>query len=268
MTPAVSFRARLRRALQIGVIGDTIDPVVVESMAALGFDFYTADLEHGLASDEACGDFIRTCALAGMHPIVRVPPAERARITRLLDAGAEGILAPGIEDHRQVVELGQTVRFPPAGRRGMSATYVSRHGFLSTDREFLMTQQARVAIIVQIENASALADISKMAAAGVADAMIVGERDLSISLGIPGETSHPRIREAQAQLRRAGRDSDVAVGALARTADDAAALADEKDLRIVFVPLSSILRSGGEAFVSAIRSRRLEPIDQRMRQRT
>lgn len=249
------------------MIGDTIDPVVVESVAALGFDFYTADLEHSLASEEACGTFIRVCELAGLHPLVRVPPAEQARIARLLDAGAEGILVPGVESHQQVVDLGQTVRFPPSGRRGMSATYVSRHGFIPTDMQFLTEQESRVAIIVQIENASALDDIANITGAGVADAVIVGERDLSISLGIPGDTRHVRIQEANAQTRDAARASNLAVGALARTPADAAALAGEDLVRIVFVPLSSILRMGGEPFVAAIRSQRAQSADEPTGQR-
>lgn len=254
MIGATSFNAALRNSLQIGVIGNSVDPVIVESTAAIGFDFYTADLEHGVASDEMCAVFVRTCQLAGMHPLVRVAPFERARIARLLDAGAEGVLVPGVENHQQVLEVGQTVRFPPRGKRGMSATFVSRHGFIPTDQHFLDEQQSRVSIIVQIENTSALDDIGNIVGTGIADAVIIGERDLSISLGVPGETTHPRIAEAHVRVRDAAKAANIAVCALARTPQQAAGLADA-GVRVVFVSLSSILMTGGGAFVAAIRPR-------------
>lgn len=77
-----TFRKRLRNEPTIGVVSAVVDSAVVESIAALGFDFYIADLEQqGPASDESCLLFLRTCQFAGIAPLIRAPLSETTNDT-------------------------------------------------------------------------------------------------------------------------------------------------------------------------------------------
>lgn len=247
-----SFAERCAERIQVGVIGTTADPIVVEILAALGFDYYVLDLEHGTANDESCATLVRACRLADIAPFVRVPPSESPRITRLLDAGATGLLVPGIEGPADLVELGLALRFPPDGRRGMSATFVSKHGLLATDEQFLLDNSATF-IVIQIENRSALEDLDAILDSGLGDAIMLGERDFSISLGIPGQTSHPLIASARDRIDTAGRSHDVLIGALARKPSDVARLMTNR-VATVLVSLTSLMQYGGEDFIGSVRS--------------
>src|SRR5438552_18759957 len=92
-------------------------PAIIEVLAAVDIQFVYIDGEHG------CFDWrdIETgCIAAELHdltPIARVPDASRATITRFLDRGVRGIIAPHIDslDHaRQVIDSAHSA--PPGSR--------------------------------------------------------------------------------------------------------------------------------------------------------
>lgn len=249
MTPA-SFRERVRAGTTVGVISTVVDPTVVETIGMLGFDFYVADVEHGTASDERCVEFIRACETVGLVPMVRVPLKEVSRMTRLLDAGAGGIVAPRIDSAGEATQLRSLVRFPPAGSRGMSAVRVSRHGLARTDGDFLRAQDDGVVIGIQIETATALVHLDEIATTDVADVLILGTRDLSISLGVAGSQDDPVIADARNSVRAVAGRSGQAFGSVVRTPEEAAALRAEHAPRMILVGLTTVLAHGGGRFVS------------------
>ena len=90
------------------------EPAVAEQLAREAFDAVTLDMQHGAVDFAGAMRSIASVALAGKPTIVRVPVGEFALASRLLDAGASGILAPMInsgEDARRFVEF---VKFPAA----------------------------------------------------------------------------------------------------------------------------------------------------------
>ena len=70
------------------------DPGAPAIFAAAGFDFVFIDMEHGNYSMETVADLIRGAKSAGIAPMIRVPHLETHFISRVLDAGAEGIMVP------------------------------------------------------------------------------------------------------------------------------------------------------------------------------
>src|SRR5947199_41497 len=101
-----SMTVRLVRSVEIARIARTA-----------GFDTLYVDLEHSSFSLETCGQICVAALEAGITPFVRVPANTPDYISRVLDAGALGVIAPHIrsaEDARAVIKA---AKFPPLGER-------------------------------------------------------------------------------------------------------------------------------------------------------
>src|SRR5579862_4848043 len=73
-------------------------PPIMEIAGACGIDAALIDLEHTTTSLESVQNLIVAAQLAKITPLVRPPSHERSTISRILDAGAEGIVFARIED--------------------------------------------------------------------------------------------------------------------------------------------------------------------------
>src|SRR5450755_145986 len=91
---------------------------IPRTFAAAGFDYVFIDLEHGSYNLETAQDMIKSSLGAGITPIVRVGELLYSLVARLLDAGAQGIILPRVEDPKILEEALSWMRFPPDGKRG------------------------------------------------------------------------------------------------------------------------------------------------------
>src|SRR5438876_11686527 len=72
------------------------EPAVAELLAREAYDAIALDMQHGAVDFAGASRAILSVALAGKPTIVRIPVGEFALASRLLDAGASGIIAPMI----------------------------------------------------------------------------------------------------------------------------------------------------------------------------
>src|SRR5947208_14465844 len=101
-----SMTVRLVRSVEIARIARTA-----------GFHTLYVDLEHSSFSLETCAQICMAALEAGITPFVRVPANTPDYISRVLDAGALGVIAPHIrsaEDARAVIKA---AKFPPLAER-------------------------------------------------------------------------------------------------------------------------------------------------------
>src|SRR2546422_8880385 len=88
---ALGMALRQARTVEIGRV-----------LAACGFDFAFVDMEHNTMSIDTAAQIAVACHDAGVTPLVRVPGYEHHLATRLLDAGAMGIVFPHRSEERRV----------------------------------------------------------------------------------------------------------------------------------------------------------------------
>jgi 2-keto-3-deoxy-L-rhamnonate aldolase RhmA len=197
------MRANLIRSkLKAGrpVIGTMIEeigsPFIVHILANAGYDFVFIDLEHGRFGQEGAANLIQTIRLTPMTCLVRVPDNQYHLIARILDAGAEGIMVPRISNRQEVETVVQSVRYPPIGQRGLSVT--RGHNNYERGEGLAFTQHANREnlVIIQIERREAVEDVDNLLSVPGVDVALIGPVDLSISLGIPLDFSHPDIVKA------------------------------------------------------------------------
>jgi 4-hydroxy-2-oxoheptanedioate aldolase len=193
--------------------------VEIASLAhAAGFDALYVDMEHSTSSADDASRICIACLGAGVTPLVRVPMIDEAHVSRLLDAGAMGIIGPHVRDAAQARHLVELCKFPPLGMRS-SVAWLPQLGYRPAKLERIGTvMNQATAVVVMIEDAQALANADEIAAVDGVDVLFVGSNDLCADLGITGQASHPRLDSAMAAVieacRRHGKTAGV--GGLAR----------------------------------------------------
>ncbi|MEV0128504.1 aldolase/citrate lyase family protein [Dactylosporangium sp. NPDC050688] len=183
--------------LGTAVLTPTADPVVVELLAR-DVDAVILDLEHGAIADADAGTAAVVAHANGARIAIRVAVSEPARAARFLDAGGDGVIAARVDDTDTARAWVAAVSPPPRGHRGVGATRATRYG-----------RRAEVLgppwVCAQIETGRGLAELEQIAGVPGIDALLVGERDLSYALGIPGELAHPQIAAAHVAVVEAAR---------------------------------------------------------------
>src|SRR5262245_62385374 len=91
-------------------------PLLPEIIAREGFPAVTIDSQHGLWDTASIVAAVAAVRQGGAAPVVRVPVGGFATISRALDFGAEGIIAPMIKTQEDARGLAPIAKSPPVGR--------------------------------------------------------------------------------------------------------------------------------------------------------
>jgi 4-hydroxy-2-oxoheptanedioate aldolase len=172
------------------------DPGVTTLVGKAGFDFVFLDMEHGPYSLETVSDLIRGAKSVGCAPVIRVPAAERYFISRVLDAGAEGIMVPMLSTPEQAQRAVSYAKFPPIGRRGVGLPTGQADYAVVKASDFTEQANEKTLVIAQIENQEGIRNIDEILSVDGVDLAVMGPNDLSYDLGCQGQTDHPKVVEA------------------------------------------------------------------------
>lgn len=207
---ARTFKARLKsRERLIGILLSLPSPENAEISAGAGFDWLFLDMEHGLLDYPAVQRMIQ--AVAGRCAcIVRVPSNEPIWIAKALDTGADGLIFPHINNAEEARAAVAAARYSPEGTRSIGLARAQGYG--ARVPEALKQANGEIVLIAQTEHIDAARNIDAILAIDGLDAVFVGPFDLSASLGIPGQTGDPRVREAIGRIREAGAARGIPAG--------------------------------------------------------
>jgi len=161
------------------------DPGTPAIFAAAGYDFCFFDMEHGNYSMETVADLIRGCKSVGIGSVIRVPHLETHFISRVLDAGAEGIMVPMTSKREQAERIVRYSKFTPLGARGFGNQTGQTDYQVRKTVEFMKEANENIFIVAQIETKEAIENIEEILDVEGIDVGLIGPNDLSISLGVP-----------------------------------------------------------------------------------
>src|SRR5205807_7320501 len=110
---------------------------------------------------------------------------------RVLDVGAQGLMVPMVEDEEQARLLVASAKYPPEGRRG-AGFGLAHDDYADGDIVAKMRSANREGLLIaQIETARGVENVDRIAAVPGIDVLWIGHFDLTNSLGIPGQFTHP-----------------------------------------------------------------------------
>ena len=195
-TPVNTFKQSLTRpGARIGLWLGLADPYSAELCATAGFDWLLIDGEHGPNDLRSMLGALQAVAPYPSHPVVRIPQGDTALIKLVLEIGATTLLVPMVESAAQARELVRATRYPPQGVRGVGSG-LARSSRWSAYPNYLQEANDSICLLVQVETASALAQLDDIAAVEGVDGVFIGPADLSASMGHLGNPGHPDVRQA------------------------------------------------------------------------
>lgn len=197
-------------------------PLLVERLGELGLDAVLIDCEKTGATVDQIENLCRAGRAAGIPTIVRPWLNDPGLISRYLDLGADGIMAPSIDSAEDATRLVEAVRY---------ARY----------RDY-----ASKVIVAMIESPQGIADLDRMLAVEGIDVWFVGPNDLAQKMGHPGGGSGPVVRPVvDSVLRRIAQ-----AGRVPGTVADHASLDDtlQTGCRFVLIRLDELLARGVEEY--------------------
>ncbi|WP_314428273.1 aldolase/citrate lyase family protein, partial [uncultured Microbacterium sp.] len=234
--PSLRTRARAGEKL-IGALLRMPSEELVEMLAVAEFDFVLIDCEHGPADLVALRHHVALAQVHGVPVIVRVGEDDRGQVLRVLDQGAEGILAPHLDTAQDAAALVAAAMYPPLGDRGF-ATYsrAGRFGLVAPE-DHRNAWLENTLVLGMIESPRGVAHVDEIVATERLDGIMVGPADLAASSS-PADPAVPdAISTVHGALARTGSLRMDIVG----TEDAAsAAFADGADL-VVYNLASSLM---------------------------
>ncbi len=251
-------RKKLERGeVVIGSLTLLPEPAIGEMLGAIGYDFLICDTEHTAVDGQALLHEIRACQSAGVTPIVRVRHAEEKELLWTLDAGAEGVLIPLIEDQATARSAVRLCKFPPLGDRTLcSATRTAAHGAYRPDlKPYLRHVNDNVLITGLVETPEALQKMDEILAEDI-DVIMIGRADLSLKMGLGYAPNDPEVvRLCEAALKQTLQAGRVA-GILAYSPEEAIKWIDFGCRFIVYNQPEMILTLHYREALSAIKAGR------------
>jgi 2-dehydro-3-deoxyglucarate aldolase/4-hydroxy-2-oxoheptanedioate aldolase len=213
------------RSAKIGTfLFEFATPGIGQILKAAGADYAVLDMEHTGFSFDTVGQVVRYMQAANLPLVVRVPSQSRHHISRALDTGADGVMVPIVSSVEQARAVLDAAKYWPDGTRGVALGLAHERFVLRSEPLLprLAEQNARTAIILQVEDPRGAAAADEIASMPGVDMLWVGHNDLSVALGEPGAFDHPDFLAAEQAALAAAKKHGKSAGRLAVDARQAA----------------------------------------------
>ncbi|TVR10823.1 MAG: hydroxyacid aldolase [Salinarimonadaceae bacterium] len=225
-------------------------------LAGEEFDAVTLDMQHGAGSLADCFAAIPLVAAAGKPFVARIPVGDFASASRLLDAGAAGIIAPMINTLEDARRFAGFMKFPPLGERSWGP-----HGALAlsglTGEAYFRAANDFCLAFAMVETRESLAILDDILAVAGIDGVFIGPYDLSIGLsgGAVLDPQSPAVEDALDHALARSRAAGKAAGVYAATPERAGEMVRRGFDFVALGSDSSLLRTGAQAALRTARGR-------------
>ena len=172
----------------------TVD--VGKIMATSGYDWLFIDMEHNSMDIDIASQISVAAQDAGITPIVRVPDFAHHHATRVLDCGAMGVVFPHVDNADIAKKLVSYCLYPPKGHRSMTGVLPQLDFKQQPIAEVASTINKNMLIVIMLESPEAINNVDSIAAVDGVDVILIGTNDLCMEMGIPGDYSNVKVKDA------------------------------------------------------------------------
>jgi 4-hydroxy-2-oxoheptanedioate aldolase len=187
-----------------------------EQMGRAGFDWLVIDQQHSPAgSSEQLAAMLR--ATGDTPTLVRIPwKTNFGAAMSALDAGAQGLIVPMLDNAEEAAAIAGACRYPPRGFRSYGPWRIAMQygaGYTAEDGDELTTCLVQIETQAGIKNLDAILDLPEV------DGAYIGPQDLSLSNGggLNWRKDNPVLHDLSERVLKACRRAGKL--AVAHTAD-------------------------------------------------
>jgi len=205
------FKANINNGVpQIGTLLTTSSGEIAELTKRIGFDWVFIDMEHGSIDPQSLVTLLQ-CLNNGPAALVRIPENSSAWFKRVLDAGANGVIVPLVNNADQARQAVSYAKYPPIGSRSVGIGRA--HGYGMDFSSYVEHANESVCLIIQIEHIDGVANLEEILSVPGIDAVFIGPYDLSGSMNLLGQIQNPDVQTAISKVRAECLKQKVPVGA-------------------------------------------------------
>jgi len=168
------------------------------------------------------GNIARAAELVGISSMIKIDQEPRTYLSeRALAAGIENVLFADIRTVEDAETAVRAVRAEPKGWNGVRMD--RRLGYVGCTASLteLVQMYEDAVVAIMIEKKSAVENLEEILAVDGIDMVQFGPSDYSLSIGLPGERTHPKVQEAELKTIKTALKMDVAPRAEIRHPEDA-----------------------------------------------
>jgi len=244
-------RTKLREGKPVfGVISPTTDPIIAEYIGYAGFDFYMIDGEHGAITPANAVEMIRASEVVGITPLARVGTLDPKLILQFMDAGVMGVMMPGVNTVHDAETLVRAIKYPPLGERGLGPVRASEYMMGAMNQKtYVEFSNAQTLVLPQFEDIKALENLEAICAVSGVDGVIIGPRDLAMTMGFTDGPAHDEVNKAIDEAFRIVLGARKIIGTVAATKEQAQKLVD-KGAKIILNSVAGLIGQSAKAFLS------------------
>ena len=169
-------------------------------MATSGYDWLFIDMEHNSMDIDIASQISVAAQDAGITPIVRVPDFAHHHATRVLDCGAMGVVFPHVENADIAKKLVSYCLYPPKGHRSMTGVLPQLDFKQQPIADVASIINKNMLIVIMLESPEAIDNVDSIAAVDGVDVILIGTNDLCMEMGIPGDYSNPKVKDAYTKV--------------------------------------------------------------------
>jgi 2-keto-3-deoxy-L-rhamnonate aldolase RhmA len=220
-------KLRANELVKLYVTGNFATPRHIDFICRSGqFDALWFDLEHFDLPTQEVALLNMVARAYPVTTIARFKASDYQTVMRILETGVGGIMCSMVAnaaDARQIVQWAKFNNPAPSpgeatGQRGWNGGNIDAAYATLPALDYIHQQNTQTMVICQIEHEAALAEAAAIAAVPGVDGLFFGPGDFSVSIGIPGQIRHARVRAAMEQVATAVQTAGkwwgtVAVGA-------------------------------------------------------
>jgi 4-hydroxy-2-oxoheptanedioate aldolase len=200
-----------------------------------GIQWLGLDLQHGDLDLADVVPLLRVAERAGLAVFPRMASHAADAIGRVVDAGVQGVIVPGVESAEEAGALVRAIRLPPVGGRSTGAARTALG----------VTDVGEALLLPMVETSAGLDHAADIAAVDGVDGIFIGPYDLSMSLGCkPGDEP---VMTAIASVVETVRSTGKIVGMFTGR-PDLLALAPTLDLVAVDTDVTALRRGIADLF--------------------
>ena len=198
------------KEVSIGTWMTMAHPSIAEILAMAGYDWVVVDTEHSAVDVSEVLHMLIAVEHRGAVPLVRLAGIDPVQAKAVLDSGAAGIIVPMVNSKANAELAVSMTKFPPMGKRGVGLARAQGYGVNFDD--YVKRNNRDSLLIVQIEHIDGVNNIEEILSVPGIDGTFIGPYDLSLSLGVPGQLSHPLVISAKEKVLKATLEKGLAAG--------------------------------------------------------
>jgi 4-hydroxy-2-oxoheptanedioate aldolase len=170
-----------------------------ETIARAGFNWLLLDMQHSMVDRGVMVQMIRAADITGTPSLVRIASNRPELAGWALDAGAQAVVAPMINNANEARELVAACRYAPSGLRSWGAVRP-----MLAKKDYAPESGNGALVCAMLETTDAIENLDQILDVEGVDLLLIGQSDLAISFGL-----HPMTgREDPAHMARLQRILD------------------------------------------------------------